>query len=164
MGCSSDDDEERINGTIIEEIDCGEEINSFFRYELPNSSVYYYSRYFFSSPEEFDNNICYVINSNEEFKNVYRGKSADTELPEIDFTKYTLIIGQEHPQLGLKPKEMVGKNLYKTQDGYVLELRYNQLIMKPGSVDTFPIYIVYYWGIYPKISDNNVSIKLIIED
>lgn len=162
-GCSGDDEEEKINGTIIEETDCGEQINSFFSYELPSSSVYHYSRYFFSTQEEFDYNICYVINSNEEFRNVFRGKSADKVLPEIDFTRYTLIIGQERPDLGYRPKDLIKKYLYETPEGYILELHYNQVVMKKNSVDTFPDYIVYYWGIYPKIKGNIINVKLIIE-
>ena len=162
MSCSSEAEEEKINGTIIEEIDYGEQVNSFFSYELPNSSVYYYSRYFFSNQEEFDYNLCYVINSDEEFKNIYRGKS-DAILPEIDFSKYTLIIGQQRPDLGYRPKDLIRKIFYKTPEGYVLELHYNQVIMKKGSVDTFPDYIVYYWGVYPKIEGNKINVKLIIE-
>ena len=159
--CSSDDETE-TKGIIIEEIKCGEQVDSFFRSELPNSSVYRYAKSFFCSEDEFDSNVCYVINSQEEFENVYHGNTAETVLPEIDFTKYSLIIGQERPELGYKPKEQIEKKLYETTEGYVLELHYRQLVMKPESVDTFPEYIVYYWGVYPKLTGHHVKIKLII--
>ena len=165
IGCNSDDkkDQEFEIGIPISQIECEDNVTNFFNSALPYSSIYHYSDSFFCTPEEFDKNICYVINSNTELQNVCRNVPRNL-LPEIDFSNQTLIVGQEHAQLGNKPKDLLKKTLYETETGYILSLYYNKFVMGSGSVDTFPRFIVYFWGIYPKLKNNNIIIKLSIKD
>lgn len=165
MSCDKENEEyqEDVMGTLVQEAENTEIINNFFNSALPYSSYYHYSDCFFCTLDEFERNIIYVINSDEELKNACKGIS-NNALPSIDFSKYTLIIGQERPQPGFKPKDQLKKSLYETEDGYILSLQYDQVVMKPGSVDLFIDYIVYYWGIYPKLKNNNIIVKLKIEN
>ena len=95
--CSSDDDSiPQINLTDGEIFDF---FNSELR-EMHSDDNYIASRSFFYEiidPVDHDGmpimeNMVYIINSQQELADIYVGKK---KLPEIDFDKYTLIIGQQ---------------------------------------------------------------------
>lgn len=78
----------------------------------------------------------------------YMGKS---DIPEVDFTKYSLVLGKLafFPDLGAKcPSELKKQTLYHTNGGYVMELKYTSYIVECA---TYLEEYVYFWGIYPKL-------------
>lgn len=140
--CSSDDDN-NLNGKEYED----DKVSEFFKAELPE---YNRSESFFNNSNE---NICFVINSKKELQDVYFG---NRELPEIDFQKYTLIIGQEilsssyHPILR---QELV------SDDGKLILYIYTK--GNPEGMYYSMIQYLNYWGVYPKFESKEVTIKVI---
>ncbi len=123
----------------VRPVEASEELLAFFEQYLPPVSDIHLSRGFFYRDEE---NKCLTINSYEEFRSV--ALPAVTELPDIDFENYTLIIGQV----------WVGGVGFHLSD---------------QAIDVFPEYMeaditieipsdyyiahcpVYIWGVYPKL-------------
>ncbi len=90
-----------------------------------------------------------IINSDKDFHSAYYGKE---QLPTIDFSRYTLIIGA----------------LYVPADNYVKK----QELIRNGVDATLNLYLEIsdqattcdfnhelYWGIYPKLSIRNIYVK-----
>ena len=135
----------------VEGFDGYAEIAEFFNSELPCNTGDIQSSYFFKESE----NECvhYVINNKEDLEALYYGSRM---LPKIDFEKYTFIIGVEvfpHLLFFLEKKELTFEkgnlqlNLYvsETKDSYCPTALLN----------------MYFWGIYPKIETNEVSVNVI---
>ena len=157
--CSSDDDSiPQINLTDGEIFDF---FNSELR-EMHSDDNYIASRSFFYEiidPVDHDGmpimeNMVYVINSQQELADIYVGKK---KLPEIDFDKYTLIIGQQiMPYCGFyvaKKKLSLGDNslilnLYAKNDRESLPCAMQNL---------------YFWGLYPKQSQKTITVNAIKE-
>ena len=124
-------------------------ICDFFNYQLPIGKR---SKGFFV---DSDKNECYVINSLDELANIYKG---DIPIPEIDFEKYTLVIGQE-----------VMPDFYYPE--YKQDLMFNEhkchltLYVPDFEFDTGykPLQQFYYWSLYPKFSTEGVSVGFIKE-
>lgn len=153
MGCSSDEDE----GTIIQRVDLGHQIEDFFNSEWAdynNDDVY--PSTFFNHDERGRDKIC-LINSQEELSKIYQGTK---EIPEIDFSKYTLIVGQQKRNVEIG-KESTGKfleqKLFQTEDGYQMYLYCNSII--PDAV-IYRISYIYYWGLYPKQDIKNITVNI----
>lgn len=86
MGVGCDEKNEKNEAkTILPVSDLSEQVVTFFETELPNAGE---ANCFFCSQE---NDAYYLINSMDELQAVY---SCDNELPEIDFSQYSVIIGQ----------------------------------------------------------------------
>jgi hypothetical protein len=152
-GCSSDEDE----GTIIQRVDLGHQIEDFFNSEWAdynNDDVY--PSTFFNHDERGRDKIC-LINSQEELSKIYQGTK---EIPEIDFSKYTLIVGQQKRNVEIG-KESTGKfleqKLFQTEDGYQMNLYCNSII--PDAV-IYRISYIYYWGLYPKQDIKNITVNI----
>ena len=153
IGCNSDDEE--IKGTIIERIDTGKDISTFFNSEWADYTDTYPETFF--NREEWDRNHIHLINSQEELKSIYHGSK---EIPQIDFSRYSLIIGQQ-----LKVTEIGKKSagslkdirLYDTKDDYRLDLCCTSYIPK-GSL--LVEHFLYFWGIYPKLNNKNITIQI----
>lgn len=124
------------------------EIAEFFNSELPLDK----SRSFFVNPNEnTEETICKIINSMSELQDLYSGNK---DLPELDFQQYTLVIGQKimpdsyhtilRQEVDLN-KDPIELNLYipNTDGGYSA------------------IQHLYFWGLYPKIQTNNISLNII---
>lgn len=154
-GCSSDDDEERL-GIEITQVNVDDEVRAFFEKELTSFSDFYPTAFFVM----MEGNAHFVINSTEEFQSIYRGHE---QLPEIDFSKYTLIIGQQKKNVKLWKEstgEFLEQKLFQTEEGYQMYLYCKSII--PDAVLCSITYF-YYWGLYPKqdIKDFTVNIKLV---
>ena len=101
-----------------------------------------------------DKDIYHVINNQEELKGLYHGKLA---LPIIDFKEYSLVIGvQIMPNTFFKIER---QELLSDDDSLRLTLyvslpkdRYYAYTLKP----------MYYWGLYPKVKSNKMSVNYII--
>ena len=142
--CSSDDDD--FNPNAIQPVSLTDgDIVDFFNIDGKKFSIPFFM------DDDFENRA-YIINSRQELADVYWG---DKELPAIDFDKYTLLIGmQKMPCLGfyITKKELVPSEnglqltIYARNDGEVLSLMKQRL---------------YFWGLYPKLSQTTITVKVI---
>ena len=130
----------------------GSPIEDFFNAELRNTAKAFF--YDIQGDRPIGENFVCVINSRQEFANVYQGKK---ELPEVDFGKYTLIIGKEMmPYLGFyidKKELLAGEDglkltIYAKNDNEILPCAFQDL---------------YYWGLYPKQIQNKISVNVMKE-
>ena len=154
VGCSSDD-------SIILPINVTDgPIAVFFNAELPelnkSSDFYRNSKSFFYDPDSYggtaieENRVC-IINSRQELADIYLG---DKELPEIDFDKYTLVIGQQiMPVLGFY---IVNKKLVESGEEFVLKL----YARNDGEVLATALQNLYFWGLYPKLAQKTISVSV----
>lgn len=119
----------------------------FFDYQLPLGKR---SDSFFV---DSDKSECYVINSLEELANIYKG---NIEIPEIDFEKYTLVIGQEVMPDFYHP-------VYK-QDLMFNDRKCHLTLYVPDfELDHSVIQYFYYWSLYPKFNTESISVGFIKE-
>ena len=153
--CSSDDDSiPQINLTDGEIVD-------FFNSELQemhSDDNYFISKsFFYTIIDSVDHdgmaimeNMVYVINSQQELADIYVGKK---KLPEIDFDKYTLIIGQQiMPYCGFY---VAKKELLADDSGLILNLyARNDRESLPCSLES-----LYFWGLYPKQSQKTITVN-----
>lgn len=158
-GCSSDEDDE-IKGNVIEQVAYGNDITEFFNKQVPflgSKCLYLYNVGTLSSKDYL------IINSQEEYANTFQ--EYEGTLPEIDFSRYSLIIGsllyQQPQKKGDKvPKEPKRQLLYKTNDGYTLELYYSYEEVGSDDAITSLMQYVNYWGIFPKLAEGKMDVIL----
>lgn len=136
---------------LIQPIDVtGSPIEDFFNVELRNTAM----AFFFDGDRPICDNFVYVVNSRQEFADVYQGKK---ELPEVDFEKYTLIIGKEMmPCLGFY---IAKKELLAREDGLELTI----YTKNDNEICALALQNLYYWGLYPKQSQKKISVIAIEE-
>ena len=162
VACSNDDD----GGTIIKNLgETDDAIAAFFDEELPerhnDHEPYGYSTSFFYDYSidlkiriVCDENVVRLINSNQELADIYQGEN---ELPEIDFDKYTLIIGhQALPGLGFY---LTKKELVESTEGLVMNL----YTRNDREIIATALQHLYFWGLYPKLSQKTVSVNCFME-
>ena len=100
-----------------------------------------------------DKSKCLVINSTEELKNHYLD---NYPFPEVDFDKYTLIVGQKI--MSEAYYTVLRQELISFDD----ELRLNVYVPKlDGAYTAFQN--LFYWGLYPKVKSSNITVKLFKE-
>lgn len=155
MGCDSDDGDDQL-GIEVTHINADDEVKDFFEKELTSFTDVVPTSFFVM----MEGNAHFVINSKEEFQSIYQGHE---QLPEIDFSKYTLIVGQQKRNVELgkeSPGQFLEQKLYQTDDGYQMYLYCKSVV--PDAV-LYAISYIYYWGLYPKqdINELNVNIKLV---
>lgn len=122
-------------------------ISDFFNSELPVDAN---SASFFVNSEKDE---CYVINTLEGLKSIYNG---DHQIPEIDFEKYTLIIGQHIMSASgyiIEKQEVV----LRDNDSVLNIFVNNKYEYKPSLYTP-----LYFWGVYPKLYKFNVDVNIII--
>ncbi len=155
--CSSDDEIE--TKSYVSPIEDGDEyaaIAKFFNSELPCNTGDFQTSDFFINTQEYNiqKNVCCVINDKKGLEGIYYGEKV---LPEIDFEKYTLIIGVErmpHLSYKLAKKELIICN------GYLL---FNLYVSEPKDrYHPTAILSMFYWGLYPKVEDKEIVVKTII--
>ena len=168
--CSSSDEIDSVGSgkvtpdshtSIIQPIDVADSpIAEFFKAELPYETNY--SESFFCDfsrvePEPIWEDMVYVINSRQELADIYHG---NRDLPEIDYDKYTLIIGQQMmPFLGFYVSK---QELEKGSDGVIFNL-YARHDSHDDSVVSLAVQLLYFWGIYPKQEQKAISVNVIKE-
>ena len=99
-----------------------------------------------------DGNVCVVLNSYNELNLIYQGEDP---LPEVDFSKYSLVIGRVWLNVGLKFNDLTvskdgGGNTVVTLDFTYLS-------------DNATIALVtyyYYWALCPKFSPQNITTRI----
>lgn len=104
----------------------------------------------------WDDESFLVINSQKDFQQAYMGRK---ELPEVDFDKYTLIIGRTWGSDSSFRLESVV--LRDTGKAYELETKI-QHFTDIGSFGA--IVTMYYWGLYPKLQQKEMSVKRMVVD
>lgn len=152
--------EEKTDSTKLEEdsmeikmvsMDGG--VYAFFKEKLWNN-YNHDSRDSFSIGED----MCYRIDSKEEFVAIYTGTD---ELPEIDFSKYTLLLGSkgyDNPDTDVDNCKQV---LTESEDGYNLNLYSRH---RDGEWTSLCINLqIFYYGLYPKLEDKEITVNLIYE-
>ena len=91
-----------------------------------------------------------IINNENQFRSAYTGAA---QIPQVDFSKYTLIIGQIYQSASwiLKKQKMVvdGKDA-------TLFLYYETTNEAVVAVQTE----IFYWGLYPKTDVQNVKLRI----
>jgi len=162
--CCNSNDESIPEGTILPICLTDGEIADFFNTELKerhhSNDSYNISTSFFYDIEKHGgtpginkDTVC-IINSRQELADVYQGKK---ELPAIDFNKYTLIIGQQNmPYLGFFVAKKV---LLKGDNGLILNL----YTKNEEELLSCAIQNLYFWGIYPKLSQKTISVNIFKE-
>jgi hypothetical protein len=126
---------------------------AFFEEHLPIGSSTRESNLFFG----YDNkkNECVIINSMTELRK--STISLLSNLPQIDFKIYTLIIGQH--QMPTSGHAVIDQCIIV--DSHTLEL--NLTVNSPHSV--WPIVCpMYYWGLYPKLPMKPINVNIDYSD
>lgn len=160
MACSSNDGEyEPIENAEVPNALRGARAAIFPATDLDESIVTFFNdvslqecgtRHFIQPYE--DKNTCLLFNSEEELAASYTGSRT---LPKIDFTKYTVIVGQ---RVGIKDFcEITSHQIYEEEGGLELEL----LITDYSDVYNTSVnpLIHGFWGVYPKLDAKTVSVR-----
>jgi len=139
---------EKKGETIYPTDNLPEQVTLFFENSLP---IVTESPCFFKSTNE---DIVYVVNSNKELQALYSCKEV---LPEIDFSQYSIIIGQ---------KRMPNSFYFVADQKIVVSSRAFELnvVAKTLSEGVWPAFsTMYYWGVYPKLPNKVVNVNVIIK-
>lgn len=163
-GCSNDDGASSANsGEIgmeltsdIKAASMDESVHSFFQDKIQKAylDAGYHAKDGFSLKE----NTCFRIDSKEELKAMYQGTD---ELPEIDFSKYTLLLGSKVYCDFDTDVENIQQVLTESRNSYNLNLISTHREGDWGSA-SITLQILYY-GFYPKLKDKEITVNLIYE-
>ena len=124
---------------MVEMIVGGGEVSGHCQFNFPGSTL-----------EEMLADTCFVINNQAQLASLYIGQNT---IPEIDFSKYTLVIGRAHmPSSG---ESLIYHDI--SADKQTLNL-----FIKQYSAGLAAIYFEYYWGLYPKFEGDRLICKRII--
>ena len=128
MGCGSDDE---VDMTIEQVRNIDESVAVFFENELGKFDI------------QKNSNCCSVINSEKDFRACYNGNE---ELPNIDFDRFTLVIGQvEAPHTGC---HIMDVRLVQLD-----QLFLNVTLYVGNSGYTMTTYLR-FWRLYPKLQSS----------
>ena len=135
--------------TVISTVEVSEEVKSFFDEALPNENRT--PAFSFSSENETE---FFVINSQDELESRYKGEKT---LPEIDFAKYTLIIGKAY---------MLGMT-YHVESLEIHKYENNQTLCvftdNPSGL-FWMAYNMHFWGLFPHNNMMISNIKVITKE
>lgn len=129
---------------IISTVPVSDEVKAFFDEALPNENRT--PAFFFQQKNETE---FFVINSQDELESRYKGESI---LPEIDFAKFTLIIGKAY-MLGLT-YHVNSLEIHKYENDQTLFV----FTDNPSGL-FWMAYNMHFWGLFPH---NNKTISNII--
>ena len=157
VSCSSDDDED-----FVQEAVATEAVSAFFEKDFStNYSEIYQKSGFFTADEYMylsKSVIVRSINSREEFEQAYNGKY---ELPDIDFTRNTLIVGLTN---SLDSGETLGAvRLLNTEGNYELQVVVDKNV-HPTRVYLLAITPLLFWKLYPKLPTSNLTATRIVNE
>lgn len=162
---AADDQSDYVDGGIINEwdrpvVDKSDPLAAFFEEELHRPYWDGYGNEFktFFENGSWDDEICLVFNSREEFQNAYMGSK---ELPEIDFNQYTLVIGRTWGNDGsYELNNVVLRDLGIAYELETILYRHHD----PDRCYIAAITTFFYWRLYPKLSQKNIQIKRTVID
>jgi hypothetical protein len=135
---------------IIKPVVPDNDVKVFFENYLPVYSFPLSECFFFD--KEDNENKCVVINNVDEFRNIF--SCPPIMLPEIDFTSYTLIVGQH--RVPWICEYIVEQEIVQKSEKVTLNLRWS---CPDGAYASFGT--LSYWGIYPKIPVNTIQVNII---
>lgn len=155
--CSSEDEEE-LPGIVIPQVKPSEELVEFIKRKLPydNGNEVYIGGIPDFLIDSIDHKPIHIhqliINSQEEFVRTFtEGNDSYVHIPQIDFDKYTFVIGQiSYPQ-DKTPTTLKKQILYKADTKYKMQLQC--YYHKTGGDQFLMMYYVAYWGLYPKLEN-----------
>ena len=131
--------------------------------EVPDNIKTYFGNYIDGDYEarhkvglDLEENTCYFINSMDEF---FRLQEDMHLYPEINFMKYTLIMGSfrlHNLQYHFEKLEMT-----EYEDHYLLNVYFSspENVPYPTAVKTFP-----YWGLYPRLQQKAIKATPLLMD
>lgn len=164
-GCSNDEMEpvDTPEEPEVSFVDWYEEDGRIYPAESLNLNKFMADYVGYRKPDVFFNEddsdqLCRIINSKEEFRAVYKGSK---ELPEIDFQRYSLILGRVSSGVVNLAK---GNYISRTADGnYFLTVKIGVYEnYDPSKYAYIDILVpVYFWGIYPKLSIDEIPCEVI---
>ena len=138
---------QETRGVLTPETDVDESVVAFFN-QVSNEGTYYFAQQY----EQKD--ACLIFNSEEDIETSYSGSNLRA-LPKIDFSKYTVIVGQ---RVGIKMFcEITSQQIHEAEDGLVLDLfitDYSDIY----NTTTAPA-IQGFWGLYPKLNAKSVRVN-----
>lgn len=143
-GCSDSDEAPTAAGTPP--VAPSQEITDFFDAHLSGHS----SDFNFSHIDCYETE-CFLINSVEEFRAI---APEPIELPDIDFAKYSLIVGQH---VFGEPRYSLESQAVETgTDALTLNLVYSEFCgIAPAMVAPY-----YFWGLYDKLPEYEVNVNI----
>ena len=144
MGC----EREKEHEVIVPDKNISTHVYAFFENNLPTTSK---SVCFFISEE---GDFSYVINSKKELQAAY---SCKEELPEIDFDRYSLVIGQKR----MPNSYYAVSNQKIIVQTKTLELNIVAETLSEGVWPSFSM--MYYWGVYPKLPNLKLNVNIEIK-
>lgn len=106
----------------------------------------------FFPASSYESETCYLINSNTELEQLYSG---DKELPEIDFDKYTLLIGWVLEPCGY----IVEKQTIDVADEAIVVTLTEKRDVDAASGVIAAMYDYYFWKLCDKLPNKKVVIK-----
>lgn len=146
-GCSAANDPPTAAGTPP--VTPSQEVTDFFNAHLSENST----DFNFSNIEgsEDISTECFLINTVEQFREI---APEPIELPDIDFAKYSFIVGQHvfgSPSYSLESQAVETK-----ADVLTLNLVYRELQgAAPTAMTTY-----YFWGLYDKLPEYEVNVNI----
>lgn len=152
-GFAACDDTEDSHITGTPPASAPEEVSAFFETCLPPSSYSHSDPEFGFSEINYGESECFLINSMEEFAAI---APSGTDLPAIDFDKYSLLIGQY--SMG-DPGYKLQQQAVDTQtDVMTWNLAFRQLHgAHPDVITTF-----YFWGLYTKLPEKQLTVSVTV--
>ena len=160
-GCSGDDENDYYDDkNVVPEFAATEEVKVFFEKDFSTNYSDIYQKSGFFTAEEFaylsKDVIVRIINSREEFEQAYNGKY---ELPDIDFTRNTLIVGLTN---SLDGGETLGTvRLLNAEGNYELQVVVDKNV-HPTRVYSLAITPLLFWKLYPKLPTSNLTATRIV--
>ena len=140
------------------EVDASDSLAVFFRDELHGPYWDGNGNEFktFFNQSSYDDESCLMIYSRQEFRSAYMGTK---ELPDVDFSKNTLIIGRTWCNDGSYELDDI---ILKDMGAYYeLETRLLHYVDR-GALCA--IVELYYWRLYPKLEKKDIVLKRTVKD
>ena len=154
--CSSSDEIDNEsdvlnNLTSIDEGDSFVVLSDFFKTTFATEGE---EAFDFKNNLSNEENPCIAINNEEDFKEAYTG---DLNLPAIDFSKYTLIIGKIYLSAGT----FIDNMSIKQTNPAKTTLYINCIIdTTPGGGYIGIMYWGYYWKLFPKFNASKINVEI----
>ena len=142
VGCSNNEDNEMFSFPNHNE----ENVESFF--QIASNEMFNGMRVFFRDTT-IKGEAVWVINNEKDFRSAYFGRG---QLPQIDFSIYSLVIGKVYIDAGYYLKE---QKILLDGKSQTLYLYFEHT--KEGAITAFVEYL--FWGLYPKLSTREITIK-----
>ena len=141
VGCSNDDDTIIYPTSFVDS-----SVSEFFETEWPTQSMQ--PGFFYSNSR---GTVYNLINSKKQLQSIYNGEK---ELPAIDFTACTLLIGQvQVPHSGHSIQKI---DLVQTENGLVANI-----YLKVSDSGYQVITELRFWRLYPKLASTDITINVI---